>query len=342
MSTLAPGTLYTKRHVHLPRCGQQINTITAGAVDLPHLVVLHGWGAGAALFGRNLPGLSACHRVHLIDWLGFGASSHPDYLSSWSPEQSEAFFLDALDEWVEEMEGLEGPSFRNEGFHVAAHSLGAFLAVSFALRHPGRVRNLVLASPVGVPHPPPQKLPPPTAPLLKRALFSTVFYLWERHWTPQTVMRALPAAIGRALARWAVAPRFPSCDPAVASALVEYFYQLCVAPPSGERSLSTVLESGAYARRPLIDKLPLLDTKLDVLFLYGDRDWMDSSAGEKAAELLHAQSSEDRNVRVTVIADAGHHLYYDNVKDFDAAVVDACAATRRKKQAAQETLISTA
>jgi hypothetical protein len=93
-----------------------------------------------------------------------------------------------------------------------------------------------------------------------------------------------------------------------------------------------VLESGAYARRPLIDKLPLLDTKLDVLFLYGDRDWMEFSAREKAAELLHAQSSEDRNVRVTVIADAGHHLYYDNVKDFWRKCSRVKAAGRRKLQ----------
>jgi pimeloyl-ACP methyl ester carboxylesterase len=334
VAILAPDTPYTKRLVYLPSSGHHINTLSAGPVDAPHLVVLHGWGAGAALFGANLPGLAAGHRVHLVDWLGFGASSHPHYSTDWSAERSESFFVDALEQWVEAMRGLEDPSFASPGLHIVGHSLGAFLAVSYALRHPSHVRNLILASPVGVPHAPLRKLPPPTAPLMKRLLFSAVFFLWERHWTPQIVLRALPAALGSALARWAVVRRFPTSNPATADVMSKYFYQICVAPPSGERSLSTVLESGAYARRPLMDKLPLLDSRLNVLFLYGDRDWMDASAGERVAEKMRAAGQPDRDIRIAKVSGAGHHLYFDNVDDFDAAVITACAAARMKEEVA--------
>lgn len=94
--------------------------------------------------------------------------------------------------------------------------------------------------------------------------------------------------------------------------MVEYFYQLSIAPASGEFSLSTLLESGAYARRPLVDRLGAL--KMDVRILYGDRDWM----------LLKGGGECLRDVKVCVLQGAGHHLYFDNVDAFMRQVEDAC------------------
>lgn len=320
LRALAPDTAYTKRRIPVtsPHGPAYMNALSAGSASSPPLVLLHGWGSGAALFGRDLAGLAAVHRVHLVDWLGFGASSRPAFCTGWGPEEAEDFFLDALEEVIFAM---RESGELGEDFHVVGHSMGAFLAVGYALRHPRDVRNLVLASPVGVPRRPLNKFPPPSAPWMKRLVFWACFALWDRHWTPQVVIRHAPTErIGRMLAGRLMAPRFPAGVQATRDAIVEYFYQTCVAPASAEHSLSTVLESGAYARRPLVDKLPKV--QVPVRFLYGDRDWMDWKGAEAVGKTMKVETGIDR------LDDAGHHLYYDNPDQFCRFVIDACTAAR--------------
>lgn len=313
-AALAPGVRYAKRAERV--AAGFVNVVSAGAPGAPPLLLLHGWGAGAALFARNLPALAAAHRVHAVDWLGFGASARPRLDTAAPPRAAEAFFLDALEQAVDAMRarGELGPRF-----HVVGHSMGAFLAVGYALRRPRDVANLVLASPVGVPRAPQNKYPPPTAPLRKRLLFWLVFALWDRHWTPQFFVRYAPTeALGRMLAAWAMAKRYPTDDPAVRAALDEYFYQTCAGPPSGEHSLSTLLESGAYAREPLVDKLPRVS--VPTMFMYGTRDWIDWAGGDAVRKTMPAETELVR------VENAGHHLYYDNPDAFGAHVVRACQA----------------
>jgi pimeloyl-ACP methyl ester carboxylesterase len=325
-AALAPSLRYTKRSIPVlsGTTPSFMNTISAGPPSAPPLVLLHGWGSGAALFARNLPSLAASHRVHAVDWLGFGASARPPFDLSASPEAAEGFFLDALEQWVDAMRSSNEPDALGPRFHLVGHSLGAFLAVGFALRRPAEVVNLVLASPVGVPRAPLDKYPPRSAPLAKRALFWVCFALWERHWTPQALVRNSPTAgVGRTLAAWVMGPRFPTNDAAARAAMDEYFYQSCLGPPSGEHSLSTVLESGAYARRPLEDKLP--NVRMSTLFLYGTRDWMDWTGGERVRKSMPVETDLVR------VEGAGHHLYYDNPEDFGKYVDAACAAARARE-----------
>lgn len=313
---------YEKRSVQLPSSGNVINTLSAGDPALPPLVVVHGWGAGVAFYGRNINGLSESFRVHFIDWLGFGASSRPYFSTSYSPEEAQDFFLDAFEEWIEQMkmiEGANGAQLPFTPFHLCGHSLGAYLSVEFALRRPDLVCNVVLASPVGVPRAPEIMNLPAGAPLLKRLIRWLVFILWDLGATPQLLIRLTGQWIGRALAEKLVVPRFPADCEDTRKAFIEYFYQISAAPGSGEHALSTILQSGAYARRPLCDKLPHVTRP--VTFLYGDRDWMD---WKTAMELQRSM----KMATVCIVEDAGHHLYYDNCEQFNRLVKEACLAAR--------------
>ncbi|KAK0617813.1 Alpha/Beta hydrolase protein [Bombardia bombarda] len=117
------------------------------------LVILHGYGAGLGLFYQNFEPLSRVKgwNLYALDMLGMGNSSRPPFkIRANDPQgkirETEAWFIDALEEWRR---------VRNiEKFTLMGHSLGGYLAVSYALKYPGRLDKLILASPAGIPEDP--------------------------------------------------------------------------------------------------------------------------------------------------------------------------------------------
>lgn len=116
------------------------------------VVLLHGYGAGTGFYFQNIAALAARpnSRLYALDWLGMGRSSRPsfsipsEYLKDevTRVEKAESFFVDSLEEWRKKA-GIEK-------MKIVAHSLGAYLSVSYTLKHPDRVSRLVLVSPAGV------------------------------------------------------------------------------------------------------------------------------------------------------------------------------------------------
>ena len=57
------------------------------------------------------------------------------------------------------------------------------------------------------------------------------------------------------MVRSAMAKRFPGESPDTLEAVAPYLYQITAAPGSGEYALNLLLEPGAWARRPLCERL---------------------------------------------------------------------------------------
>lgn len=117
------------------------------------LVMLHGYGAGLGFFYRNFESLSRAEgwKVYALDLLGMGRSSRPNFKihakdKEGKIQESESWFIDALEEWRIKR-GIEK-------FTLLGHSLGGYLAVAYALKYPGHLNKLILASPVGIPEDP--------------------------------------------------------------------------------------------------------------------------------------------------------------------------------------------
>src|SRR5947207_13174257 len=83
--------------------------------------------------------------------LGMGRSARPPFKIKSQDRigkvrEAEAFFVDSLEEWRK--------ARKLEKFTLLGHSLGGYLAVCYALKYPGRLDKLILASPVGIPEDP--------------------------------------------------------------------------------------------------------------------------------------------------------------------------------------------
>ncbi|KAL2007754.1 hypothetical protein VTN00DRAFT_7736 [Thermoascus crustaceus] len=118
-----------------------------------NLVILHGYGAGLGFFYRNFEPLSRAKgwQLYALDMLGMGRSTRPPFKIKAKNRQdaiteAEDWFIDALEEWRVKR--------KIERFTLLGHSLGGYMAVAYALKYPGRLNKLILASPVGIPEDP--------------------------------------------------------------------------------------------------------------------------------------------------------------------------------------------
>lgn len=322
-----------------------VSSATAGKGNV---VLLHGYGAGIGFFFRNLEGLtsSLANRMdfYALDWLGMGLSSRPAFKirSKTNVEkiaEAESFFLDALEEWRVQR--------KLEKMTLVAHSLGGYLAVRYTNKYPERVEKLILVSPVGVPKNPYEKstntMPdanvntsaPETSlgaefsdidePVQKNPLPRWVTTLWDANVSPFVFVR-FAGPLGPKLTSGWTGRRFSHIPVEQQTLLHNYAYEIFKSKGSGEYALAYLLAPGAYARSCLLDVIP---TKVPVLMLYGDRDWMDEGAGRKAAEIANKKVGGDVTVRQ--ISDAGHHCYLDHPKEFDQVVIDFINRPPRKQ-----------
>ncbi|KAF2187945.1 alpha/beta-hydrolase [Zopfia rhizophila CBS 207.26] len=118
-----------------------------------NLVMLHGYGAGLGFFYKNFEALSRVTgwKIFALDLLGMGRSSRPTFRIHAKDREgkiteAENWFIDALEEWRVKR-GIDR-------FTLLGHSLGGYLAVAYALKYPGHLKKLILASPVGIPEDP--------------------------------------------------------------------------------------------------------------------------------------------------------------------------------------------
>jgi pimeloyl-ACP methyl ester carboxylesterase len=104
--------------------------------DPEAVLLLHGLGATADYFGDIYEGLAIDHRLIMPDLLGFGRSLD-DHRSDFS-----------LDAHVDAIDGaLDSLGLGAARVLVAAHSMGAAVALAWAGRHPDRATGVVLWGP---------------------------------------------------------------------------------------------------------------------------------------------------------------------------------------------------
>ncbi|KAF2772167.1 alpha/beta-hydrolase [Teratosphaeria nubilosa] len=238
-----------------------------------NLVMLHGYGAGLGFFYKNFEALSRMPhwKLYALDMLGMGRSSRPAFKINAKDRQgkireAENWFIDALEEWRIK-KGIEKMT-------LLGHSLGGYMAVCYALKYPGHLNKLILASPVGIPEDPyavNEAMPEPDAstmpneftevksgndgkPQPRRQLPKWLVTLWDANISPFSLVR-LSGPLGPRLVSGWTSRRFSHLPQDEAQALHDYSYSLFRQRGSGEYVLAHVLAPGAFARSPLIRRI---------------------------------------------------------------------------------------
>jgi hypothetical protein len=120
----------------------------------------------------------------------------------------------------------------------------------------------------------------------------------------------------------------------IVNLISDYLYHISAAPGNGEYPLNALLEPKftgqkkpksetgkprvrVFAKNPL--ESDMCGLQMPVVMLFGDTDWLSyPTAAESVAKWRSCGVKAD----LIYIEKAGHHLYTDNSKDFNKAVVD--------------------
>jgi len=100
-----------------------------------------------------------------------------------------------------------------------------------------------------------------------------------------------------------------------------YMYHCNAQNPTGEAAFHTLMESFGWAKNPMGLRIPELDQKIPLTFLYGSDSWVDHYPADEVKELRGVGSYCD----VHVLEGAGHHVYADKKETFNQLVLSICS-----------------
>ena len=327
-------------------------------------LLLPGYACGLGVFYSSAPVLAERldTQVLAVDQFGCGLSSRPRWTGGFkdddtSREQMETLFVDSLEAFRK--------ALGEEKISLVGHSMGGYLASCYALKYPERIEHLVLASPVGIPRPPKDNpLSPsssssssfsfsaPVRSTLTTIFMSTVKAMWGSGYGPFNITWGMDPLLRRYFMH-----RFRDNGIWFNGALLHPYFRANLIngnPSLGGYSHAVLLYPGAYAKRPLEQRLPSLLAApikmresgeergamgvqdgttqeeergrvqrggrfpFSLTFLYGTHDWMDFRHAIRFRQRL----DDPTCVSIGLVAESGHNLQMENPLGF----VDALAA----------------
>lgn len=202
------------------------------------IVLVHGLSGSGRWWRRNVPALSASHRVYVLDLAGYGQAHRQRALGVQGAADLIAAWLDHLD-------------LRQVA--LVGHSLGGHISVHVAARRPERVTHLVLACASGLLRGSPYRvaLKLPRAALTGRVTFMPRILA--------DTVRAGPLNVWRSttdLLRDSVQELLPSLR---ARTLVVWGARDALVPPSMGRALAAAIPGAQYREIPRAGHVVMVD-----------------------------------------------------------------------------------
>ncbi|MEO7385541.1 MAG: alpha/beta hydrolase [Gammaproteobacteria bacterium] len=272
--------------------------LAAGSSSAPPLFLISGVAGCAPLWRKQLESLSANFRVHALDIPGQPGRSDPNPPSFLNDDYSN-WLLDVLDDL-----GIDSA-------HLAGVSAGAWIAMRFASLHPDRVRKVVMLGPTGI----------SSARLPVKIWLGRVAQKWKNADVLQDDLTA------KSVSSKSPGGTFGTFDRQLARAMA-----LCTRHYRVDRSLGIYNEAtgkvnlwqGLKVLRKFFLPEPesvLRQFRMPGLLIFGEHEVLydPQAVGRKARNLMG-------DIRVEVVAGAGHAAIYDRPELVDALVTDFLSA----------------
>ncbi|PAV61823.1 hypothetical protein WR25_26352 isoform C [Diploscapter pachys] len=293
--TLDPTEAPTTPSTSTAPLGQLTGTLASTDSTAEHPVVLvHGFGAGSAIWCANMAAITTRHIVHAIDLLGFGRSSRPKF--SAKPEEAEQQMVDAIEEWRKQM-GIQK-------MYLVGHSFGGYLSTSYALKYPERIEHLVLVDPWGYAEAEERQLS------RRLTLIVGIISLFN----PLTTLR-VSGPFGPKLVKKArpdLGVRYPSENP---DDIYEYIYRCNSQSPTGETAFKSMMAKLGWAKNPMLHRFPDMHEAVPVTFIHGGQSWISADPAYALKDQL-----PNNKINIHILENAHHHVYADARDEFNELV----------------------
>jgi len=233
------------------------------------LVLVHGFAAGVGLWCQSLDAFAAQRPVYAFDLLGFGKSSRSSFRST--ALEAEADWVQSIEEWRKQL-GLKK-------FILLGHSMGGFIASSYALQYPDQVAHLILADPWGfTDYPGSDEI---EAPIWIKWILNLLQYF-----NPLWILRAIgpfgPLAVR--IARSDLVHTFNAIPET--NLIPDYIFYCNTQKPTGESAFHTMKVSLGLAKYPMVYRLPALRSDVPITFIYGASSWISSEPSKTVQNLM--------------------------------------------------------
>jgi pimeloyl-ACP methyl ester carboxylesterase len=255
-------------------------------VGEPTLLLIHGLGSYMPVWERNLDALSAHHRVVAIDLPGYGKSEKANF------DYSMAFYARTVEGVIDAL-GLKRVV-------LVGHSMGGQIALTHALRYPGRAERLVLVDPAGFER----------------------FGHGEGAWLAEAVDKDYVAKTPAEAIYANVAANFYSM-PKEAQFMVDDRLRVVGGPDFDAYTYAVARSVYAMIHEPVIDRLS--EIKVPALVVFGADDGLIPNPVLHGGTTRGVAEEGTRRLprgRLVMIPRAGHMVQFERPDAFDAAVLE--------------------
>jgi pimeloyl-ACP methyl ester carboxylesterase len=252
----------------------------------PTLILIHGLGSYSPVWSRNMDELSCCARVIAIDLPGYGRSSKANYLYSMK------FFARVVERFIEKLELGR--------VVLVGHSMGGQIALTHALRYPGRAEALVLVAPAG----------------LER------FGAGEGAWLSEAMSKEFVELTPPENVHTNFQSNFYDM-PKAAAFMARHRLQIINGPDFDGYAYAVSRSVRAMITEPVADRLG--DVRVPTLVLFGREDSLIPNPmlhGGTPAPIAREAVARMPRARLVVIPRAGHMVQFERPEAFDRAVLD--------------------